>query len=310
MTPSHKSNNKPKVPKAAHTPQHEWSFSAIGTEWWIGIYERISPPELERLHELVAARIDVFDLTYSRFRADSLITRISKQAGTYEFPPDGEKLFAFYRKLYDATNGLVTPLIGQVLVDAGYDAHYSLKPGVLKEPPKWDDVLTIRSRVLTAAQPILLDVGAAGKGYLVDLVSELLQGEGVSKFCVDGGGDLRASRLDEPLRIGLENPHNTDQVVGVALVQDGALCGSAGSRRTWGEFHHIINPETLTPVREVQAAWTSAATGLEADGLATALFFASPEHLRHHFHFAYCIIDDDNKLQRSADFRAELFTEG
>jgi thiamine biosynthesis lipoprotein len=298
------------VRSSAYTPQHEWSFSAIGTEWWVGIYERVSSTELERLHELVDARIDVFDRTYSRFRADSLITHISEQAGTYELPPDSERLFGFYRQLYDATDGLVTPLIGQVLADAGYDAHYSLKPGVLKQPPKWDDVLTVRGRVLTAAQPILLDVGAAGKGYLVDLVGELLLGEGISKFCVDAGGDLRASNLDEPLRIGLENPHNTDEVIGIALVQDGALCGSAGSRRAWGEFHHIINPQTLAPAKEIQAVWTAAATGLEADGLATALFFAPPERLQRHFHFAYCMIGDDNTLQRSADFQAELFTEG
>ncbi|HSW99104.1 MAG TPA: FAD:protein FMN transferase [Candidatus Saccharimonadales bacterium] len=327
--PSTKSSNKPKTPSQAPqstapaaepdaprhgTPSHEWSFTAIGTEWWIGVYEQLEPLKLARklgrVQRRIAARIEAFDKHYSRFRPDSLITRISNKAGTYELPPDGVPLFAFYRKLYDLTGGSVTPLIGQVLADAGYDAHYSFQSRPLRQPPQWDDVLTIRGRMLTAAQPIVLDVGAAGKGYLVDIICNLLAGEGISKYCVDAGGDMRIHGLSGPLRIGLENPRNTGEVIGVASIQEGALCGSAGTRRAWGEFHHIMDPKTLRPASGTAAVWVAAPTALVADGLATALFFTPAATLQKHFDFAYCEVYDDNTMQYSTHFPAEFFTEG
>jgi thiamine biosynthesis lipoprotein len=308
MEQSPKSNAKPKTADLPYEPQHEWSFQAIGTHWWVGIYERHTAADIERLHGLISARIEIFDRTYSRFRPDSLVTRMSKLAGTYEFPADSELLFAWYRRLYDATDGLVTPLIGQTLADAGYDANYSLTPKTLHQPPAWDDVLRIRGRTVTAAQPIVLDVGAAGKGYLVDIISQLLKSEGIHSFCVDASGDMRLENLRAPLKIGMENPHNTDEVIGVVSMQRGALCASAGNRRAWSNFNHIMHPQRLQSVTEVEAVWVAAATTMEADGLATALFFVPPAALARTFHFAYCVLKDNTKVRRSTDFPATLFT--
>jgi thiamine biosynthesis lipoprotein len=306
--PSAKSSQPPRAPKNPPQPQHQYSFDAIGTAWWIGIYEPLNELALSELQQAVSDRIAAFDQTYSRFRADSLITQVATTAGTYQFPPDAEKLFALYRTLYDLSDGLVTPLIGQVLSDAGYDASYSLEPGTLVTPPKWGDVLRITGTALTTTQPVLLDFGAAGKGYLVDLVAQVLREWDITQFCVDAGGDMYCQELLAPLRIGLESPSDTNQVVGVARLQQGALCGSAGNRRAWKGYHHIMNPQTLQPARTVQAVWVQAEDALTADGLATALFFMKPAELHKHFSFAHCVIYDDNTVQRSADFLAELFT--
>lgn len=303
-----KSKSRPnKIPKPP-VPCAEWTFSALGTQWWIGVYEPLRADIITRLKKTIAERIELFDRTYSRFRPDSLVARIANNSGTYRLPPDGARLFALYRRLYKLSNGLVTPLIGQVLADAGYDAHYSFTPGALTKPLPWDDVLAVHDNILVARQPILLDVGAAGKGYLVDIVSELLARNGVARFCVDASGDLRCHRLQGPLRIGLEHPSNPDQVIGIADLQHGALCGSAGNRRAWGAYHHIINPQTLESVRNVRAVWTTARNALVADGLATALFFVPPERLTPHFRFSYCMIYGNGTVQMSKHFPATLFT--
>ncbi|MBV6760325.1 FAD:protein FMN transferase [Rhodococcus opacus] len=51
----------------------------------------------------------------------------------------------------------------------------------------------------------MTDVGAAGKGYLVDLVSRTLTEEGIDRFLVDASGDMR-HRGAEAVRVGLEHP--------------------------------------------------------------------------------------------------------
>ena len=306
---SNRSSGKPK-PEPLPQAVHEWSFEAIGTGWWIGLYESVGTDRLAAVQQAVAQRIEQFDLVYSRFRDDSLVSSIAREAGTFIFPADSEALFSLYRRLYDATNGAVTPLIGQALVDAGYDASYSLRPGKLKPTPAWDDVMQFKGRTLTTTQPILLAFGAAGKGYLVDLVAAELEAAGLKAYCVDASGDMVCSGLKTALKIGLEHPEDTSQVIGVADLQKGALCGSAGNRRRWAGYHHIIDPHALASPENIAAVWVCAETALIADGLTTALYFAEPETLARQFRFAYVIMYADGRVAASADFPAQLFTEG
>ena len=184
--PSKTSSNKPKPEPTELSAS--WKFEAIGTEWWIGIYQPVEDTLLADISAVIGARIQVFDKTYSRFKSDSLVSQIARKAGSYVFPEDSIELFAFYRRLYDATDGLVTPLIGQVLADAGYDAEYSMRPKAITTPPEWDAVMHFAGTTLTVQQPVLLDFGAAGKGYLVDIVSDILRQHGIARFCVDAGG--------------------------------------------------------------------------------------------------------------------------
>lgn len=303
MKPSARSRAKPKPEADAQT----WEFEAIGTRWTIGILQSVTAKKFHELQEAITARIDAFDQAYSRFRSDSAVTEISRRAGTYDLPSDATPLLQFYRQLYDATAGAVTPLVGNLLADAGYDSNYSLQPGELTAPPAWDDVLRVNDSEITTTQPVLLDFGAAGKGYLVDLISGLISEHHIEYFYVDAGGDLRVN-TPETLRIGLEHPDDVSQVIGVAELRNQALCGSAGNRRAWAGFHHIMNPFTLQPVQMVKAVWVIADKALIADGLTTALFFVAPEAL-HAFSFEYLIINEHNQLRQSPGFPAQLFSE-
>lgn len=305
--PSTRLSKKPK----ANTPAlaASWQFEAIGTQWWIGIYEAVPDETLRRIRASVEERIQHFDATYSRFRTDSLVAKVAQQPGIYQFPEDAPALFALYRRLYDATAGAVTPLIGQVLADAGYDASYSMRPGMLTTPPEWDEVMQLENTALTVTQPVLLDFGAAGKGYLADIVANSIEQYGVERFCVDASGDMVCRGMsDLPLKVGMEHPDDTTQVVGAVQLGAGALCGSAGNRRAWGEYHHVISPATLQSPRTVKAVWVTAETALVADGLTTALFFVPPEKLRSLFTFEYAMIYADGGLHRSPAFPAVIFT--
>jgi thiamine biosynthesis lipoprotein len=163
--------------------------------------------------------------------------------------------------------------------------------------------------MLTVKKPLMLDFGAAGKGYLVDLVGQVLRENGVQEFCIDAGGDiLNKGKIGAaPVRIGLENPHDIKQVIGVCELKNASICGSAGNRRTWGDFTHIINPKTMTSPRHIAAVWVVAETALVADALATALFFVPPALLVHKFQFEYVIINSDSSFLKSAGFPGEIF---
>ena len=233
---------------------------------------------------------------------------MSKKEGDYILPEDATLLIQLYEKLYRLTEGKFTPLIGRTLEQAGYDAGYSLKPQKLDAPPTWDEVIAYEpsNHTLTLKQPALLDFGAAGKGYLVDIVSEIIENHGISLYTVDAGSDIR-HRAQEVLKVGLENPTDATQAIGVADLQNQSLCASAGNRRKWEGFHHIINPHTLQSPQDILATWAIAETTLIADGVTTALFLTTPETLTSHFNFQYLILYSDFSIQKSAEFPAELF---
>ena len=281
-----------------------WRFTAIGVPWQIDTAEPL-PVEVATA---VGDRIEAFDGVYSRFRADSLVTRIASEPGMHRFPADAALLFDVYRDLYEATDGAVTPLIGRALETLGYDAAYSLIPrGDGIATPAWDDAIAWRDGTLSTLAPVTVDVGAAGKGYLADLVGEVLREAGITEYTVDASGDI-VHAGGRPLRVGLEHPLDATKAIGIATLADGALCASATNRRAWGSgLHHIVDPTTGLPTREVLATWVIAPTGLIADGIATALFFADAERLLERFEFTWVRMLSNGRIEHSAAFEGEVF---
>ena len=285
----------------------QFIFDAIGTSWQIDISKQISENEESELFDAIQKRINEFDQTYSRFRDDSLVIKIANEKGEYIFPEDSQKMFDLYYDLYDLTDGLFTPFVGQILSDAGYDAQYSLKQKrELQNPPLWESVICFEYPKLIVKEPVLLDFGAGGKGYLVDIVAEVVEKHGIFEYLIDAGGDI-VHKGDIPVRVGLEHPQNFDQAIGVYNLANGSLCGSAGNRRVWGEFSHIINPATLSSPRHILGVWVFAQTGLLADSLATCLFFVSAKKLLQKYQFEYLVMYDEGHIEKSNNFAAEVF---
>jgi len=281
-------------------------FEAIGTSWQIDFFEDITEPKLIALKKKILAAAFKFDSVFSRFKPDSWVTQVYKNPGTFQLPPHAYQLLRLYRKLYDHTGGMFTPCIGQTLADAGYDAEYSLISKKLANPPKFSGV-NFDNETLTTAEPVLLDFGAAGKGYLIDILTKLITKSGVVDFWVDGSGDIR-NHSTKIIRIGLENPINTKQVIGVAKLEKyQSLCASAGNRRGWNDFHHIINPQSLTSPKNILGTWVVAKTCSLADALATAIFLVPPKKLLENFNFEYCLLTENFQLQNSANFPLEKF---
>ncbi len=229
-------------------------------------------------------------------------------------PEDAGPLLELYRRLYVVTDGRVSPLVGQRLVDLGYDRAYSLRPTGRTTPiPAWDDVLAWDGEVLSTVRPVTLDVGAAGKGYLVDLLGAILSEHGlaergVAEFTIDASGDI-LRRGSGSIRVGLEHPLDATLAIGVVNLADGSICGSASNRRSWGDgLHHVVDAITGLPTRRVVATWAMAPTALEADGIATALFFAEPDRIADEFEYTYVRMNDDATVEFSPHIDGELFT--
>ena len=278
---------------------HAWHFDAIGTPWRIDT----EAPVPDEVRASIALRIARFDADWSRYRDDSLVARIARAPGRHRLPDDAGPLLDLYAELYAATRGRISPLVGGALAEAGFGPRL---PGATDAIPAWEHTLAWDGTHLDALRGVALDVSAAGKGYLVDIVSAQLTAAGIARHVVDGSGDLRIR--DVPMRIALEHPGDPTKAIGVAELSDGALSASAGNRRVLADGrHHILDAITGLPVREVVAAWAVASDELTADGAATALLVGVGDAWLARRRVEWVRILQDGSIESSRDFPGEVF---
>ncbi len=279
-----------------------WRFEAIGTRWEVETNADVPA----QTRTAVEALIDDFDRTWSRFRDDSAVARLARGGGEL-VSVDAEPMLDAYRDLSAATDGAVNPLVGDSLAALGYDARYSLVAGeAVPAPVDWEQTLRWSRRGALLDVPATIDVGALGKGRLVDRVLAAL-GDVPADVVVDAGGDLAVR--GRPVRVGLEHPFDATRAIGVATIRDQALCASATNRRAWGDgLHHVLDARTGRPVATWAATWAIAPDAMTADAVATALFFDGGPVLAARWGVEWVRMSTDGRAQRSPACPVELFT--
>lgn len=279
-----------------------WRFDAIGVPWQI---ETDAPLE-HGARAGIAGVIEEFDRAWSRFRPDSAVAALAAGGGSVPAPPDAVDMLGAYAAMTELTAGAVHPLVGDALAARGYDASGTFVdrgPRATAPPP---DAIEVRDGRLRLAAPATIDVGALGKGRLVDRVLAALDAV-PGRVVVDASGDIAVRGGAE--RIGLEHPYDPRRAIGVWEVADAALCASATNRRAWGEgLHHVLDARTGEPVRAVAATWAVAGDAMHADAVATALFFDGGPALAARWGVTWVRMLTDGRVEWSPACDARLFT--
>jgi len=280
-----------------------FTFDATGTKWEISVPVDTDSDYLElQVKNLVSE----YENIYSRFKDTSLVSKISDTTGTFELPQSAERLFDAYQQITRITEGAFTPLIGKTLNEAGYDKNYSFNSKVTSKLPRWDEVIEYDFPKIKIDQPVEFDFGAGGKGYIIDLVAEMLEHSEISEFIVDAGHDIRC-KLKKPISIGLEHPTDPTLVIGKVELAEGSICGSSGNRRRWSNYHHIISGLDQKSPTKVTSTWVVTQNTLLADILSTSLFFVEPEVLKKFYDFEYIVLYSDFTIKKSENLKGEIF---
>lgn len=288
------------------TPRYMFKFESMGTVLEIQIFDEIQ--DLETVKKEILEFTKYFDETYSRFKEDSLVTKISKSSGVFTVPPEFTEILKMYVRLNTLTEGAVNPLIGNTISDLGYDSNYSLqkKESIRNSPDLYQTLKIIDERTIETKENVLIDIGAIGKGYWVDKVCEILNRNEIKKYLVNGSGDIYYKNNTNKMRVGLESPTEENILIGYTEIQNQSICCSGVKNRSWGKgLHHIVNANTKKPTENYKAIWTIAKSAMLSDALATALFFVLPEKLSD-FDFEYLTIDTTNEIKSSNAFNLKL----
>jgi thiamine biosynthesis lipoprotein len=282
----------------------------MGTAWSVTLWNELSPQKLAHLEKEIVARSHAFEQTFSRFKDDSLVWKLSKTTGVCEVPTDLVAMLRVYRSLYTPSMHKLNPLIGHTISDLGYDKDYSLTPKahIRSAPDFLETVKIVDGTHIELREHALMDLGALGKGYFVDRIAEYLREEGITEFLVNGSGDIAYERVEGVIRAGLEDPEDPTKVIGVMeLSGKGAFCASSTLRRAWKGHHHTIDPTTGDSPKDIIATWVWAGSACLADALATCLFFIPEGNFRPAFDFECAVMKNGRSISASSGFRAQFF---
>ncbi|MBT4936834.1 FAD:protein FMN transferase [Candidatus Peregrinibacteria bacterium] len=260
---------------------------------------------------------------FSRFIKGNQLFTLNNSLNTWTQVSD--ELFFLIQKseeIKERTKGAFDIQVKEVLDELGYHSAPSFIPTSSVIPAKagihphtetdktpYQIVLDKKQKALTTSP---IDLGGIGKGYAVDRMKEILKE--FENICINAGGDIFVQGYaanKEPWKIAFEHPTDTSMAIGEVESAFGFFASSNAQRRKWGENnHHLINPQTKIPAKNMLAVYIQGTNGIEVDAYSTALFvmgFKKAQNILHALPVKAMIIDMKGIIFRSKEFKGELF---
>jgi thiamine biosynthesis lipoprotein len=263
------------------------SFAALGTtcEVHYACEEAARAAAFERA---AVGWVQAFEAKYSRFRPDSLVSRINAAAGQawIEIDAEAEQMLKLCGALHFMTHGALDPTALPLLRLWNYKAERPALPSEAQIAAAlrlvgWRKVQRAPGKVFLPEPGMALDFGGFGKEYAVDVVAQIAGDHGIASALVDFGHDLRAVGVPPgrpAWHIGLEDPLSPGTVSDrVALPRGRGIASSGDYLRGFTiagrRYGHIVDPRTGWPVANgCLQATVIADTCLQAGILSTTAF--------------------------------------
>jgi thiamine biosynthesis lipoprotein len=238
------------------------------------------------------------DRTCSRFRSDSDLSQVNENSGSWT-TVDPLLLSALEIALHGAiiSGGIVDPTVGGAMKRIGYDRDFSeidssgpaLPPA--QAAPGWRLVdVDIEGSSVRVPNGESLDLGATAKAFAADRGAARAAAVAGCGVMLSLGGDVATAGLapDGGWTIGIADDHRAEPEPGESVaIAGGAIATSSVTLRRWirGDVpvHHIIDPRTGAPAREIwRTVSVAAGNCVDANIASTAAIVmgeAAPEWL-------------------------------
>ena len=227
--------------------------------------------------------------------ADSLrsgIAAINKDAGLNPVKVRPDIIEVLERALFYAelSGGAFDPTVGPLVKLWGIGTESQQVPseneiaGALALV-NWQDVEINQAEntVFLRRKGMALDLGAIAKGYAADEAARIAKEGGVASAVIDLGGNIltigwrKEKGENKPWRIGIQDPLNTENYIGIISVNDTSVVTSGVYERYFmyneKRYHHILSTADGYPVdNDILSVSIVTEKSIEGDALSTVLF--------------------------------------
>ncbi len=288
-------------------------FRAMASEHDVQL-DAADPARAKRAAAAAIADVERIEAKYSRYRDDSLTTRINRAAGGAPVAIDAETaaLLAYAERCHAQSGGL-----------------FDLTSGVLRrawdfrrQPPElpaervladtlaligWAEVEWSEHAIRLPRAGMEIDFGGIGKEYAADRMATILIEHGIAHGLVNLGGDVRAIGSQPngaPWRVGIKHPREEQRTIASVELVDGAVATSGDYERFFEiggrRFCHILNPRSGMPVTHWQSVSVVAPLCIVAGSCSTIamLMEASGEDFLAQQGLSYIAVTPEGSLRR------------
>lgn len=240
-------------------------FRAMGSPCELRLYA----PAARQAHVAAAAArvaIDSLEQRYTRYRPDSLTSRINAAAGSAEaIEVDAETAALLdYAAQAHAQSGGRFDITSGVLRRA-----WDFRSGQLPDPAQiaallplvgWERVEWARPCLRLPLAGMELDFGGFVKEYAADLAAQVCREHGIAHGLVDLGGDIRVIGPHPdgaPWRVGIRHPRDPARALAAIDLLEGGIASSGDYERylivDGRRYAHVLDPRSGWPVQGLAA---------------------------------------------------------
>ena len=273
----------------SNTEPQRVSGYALGTTYNITYFDTRANPNLVPAIDSV---FYVLNKSMSTYIKNSDISKINRGDDQVVVDHHFKTVFNASKAVFTATQGFFDPTVGSLVNAYGFGPEEGLATLTASDRDRllaltgFEKVTLLKEgRILKTNPNIYLDFNAIGKGYVVDVLSSMMEKRfGYTNTLVEIGGELQAKGKhilkNSPWTVAIDTPNENiveRDLLRTLTLQNQALATSGNYRKfrideKGNKYVHTINPfDGTAQPSKVLSASVIAADCMTADAYATAL---------------------------------------
>jgi thiamine biosynthesis lipoprotein len=266
------------------------SGATMGTTWHVTYVDPATGLAPVAAQRGIAAALQAVNLSMSTYLPDSEISRFNATpaGAVFQASPDFYQVLSAALEVGKQSEGAYDVTVAPLVALWGFGPA-----GAVTTPPSQEAINAQLATVgqgklrvagagllVTKLAAVSVDLSSLAKGFAVDQVAQWLAGQGVDRFLVEVGGEMKLAGLShrgDKWQIAIEEPRYGGRSVASAISLTDIAVATSGDYRNYFEvegkrYSHSIDPRTGYPVAHDLVSVTVAhSSAMMADAWATAL---------------------------------------
>jgi thiamine biosynthesis lipoprotein len=270
--------------------------------------------------EMAYQEMDRLIPLFSRFDPNSPLSFLNKDGSLQDAPSELLQVLQASLYYHRISSGAFDVTVLPVL--QAMEEHFAATglPPTLEEFDRIDrqvgsQHLKINHNAISFARPDMgVTLDSIAKGFIVDSIMTLLRRQGIGHAMVNAGGDiavLGGKGNNTPWRIAIQDPRQPGHSIDILTLNTGSVATSGNYEIFFDKeklYHHLITPGQILPQGKNISVSVHAASVMEADALATAIFVMGTgpgKNFLNRLRFIEgLIVSSDNKCFNSSKWQA------
>lgn len=244
----------------------------------------------EKISSQIKAKVQELENKFTLSSPDSEVSKINENAAIKPVKVSDDTFFVIKSSLkyselsdgkFDITVGDLVKLWAIDTENEKVPTDEQIKSSLSKIDYRKIVLDESKKTVFLKDKSMVIDLGAIAKGYVADVIKDILVQNDVKSAIVNLGGNVYAhgSKNGKDFKVGIRDPFSQDmnKYLGIYKAQDSTIVTSGVYERFFEKdgkrYHHILSTKTGYPVdNELVAVVIITKNSMQADALSTTAF--------------------------------------